>query len=85
MKPAPARQQRIPSTHAETPSRRGKPLHLAVLCQQCHVSIPSNSSRSISPWVGRWAWVLLGDTGWGQGLLPHTASNTCWHTRGINT
>lgn len=34
--------------------------------------------------MGWWTWVLLGATGWGQGLLPHRVSNTQWHTRGIN-
>lgn len=48
-------------------------------------SIPSKSSRSISSWVGWWAWVLLGAMGRGQGLLAHRVSNTQWHTRGINT
>lgn len=38
-KPAPGKLQRIPSTHIETLSMRGKPpgLHLAMPGQQCHM------------------------------------------------
>lgn len=71
--PAPGKLQRIPSTCTKTLSMRGKPLGCTLPCQSAmpHLSIPSKSSRSISSWVGWWAWVLLGATGWQQGLLTH--------------